>query len=333
MALRRWKRLFSWPRYRRCRRVFRHPLLAHIHLSGVHRRTFRLAFRHGGALRFSRSSWRQLWSFLLADEARADSLRAAAGCIEFNHEGLVIALRPEPADFAVFQEIFLDDVYAIAALPPTLGTVVDLGANIGLFSLRLAARARRILAVEPIAANRAMAARQFATNGVAQRLALRGEAMGASSGRPVRLWHSPAGGATHSCLASVARVSGAGAWEEIPAISLPDLLDREGITRVDLLKCDMEGAEYGVLLSTSPEVLGRIARIVLEAHVTPEIPAASLERLRAHLRRASFELEERPLAAVGPVQPCLIRAHRAPPAASPPGQERRAERDAGYEPE
>ena len=315
MRFRRGRQLFSWPRFARCRRAFRRPLAAHIHLSGVHRRPFSLSFRHGGTLRFPRfRKVRRLWSFLLADAARMGSLRVEAGCLRFDHMGASVTLRPEPGDFAVFQEVFLEDEYGFASLPESLDTVVDLGANIGLFSLRAAVRAKRIVAVEPIASNRAVARLNFSGARVAERITLRADAVGAVSGQSVRLWHSRAGGATHSCLPSVAGVSGREVepetWEEATTISLRDLLDEEGIQQVDLLKCDVEGAEYDVFLSSPPEVLGRIACIVMEAHVTPELPSSCLDRLRSHLRQAGFRWDERSLRAVGPVQPYLIRAYR-----------------------
>ena len=75
---------------------------------------------------------------------------------------------------------------------------------------------------------------------------------------------------------------------DVPA----DLLRRESVERVDLLKCDVEGAEFDALLGAEVEVLRKVERIAVELHLTSELPAGRADALRAHLRVAGFELEE-----------------------------------------
>jgi hypothetical protein len=55
--------------------------------------------------------------------------------------------------------------------------------------------------------------------------------------------------------------------QEIETISLTDLLAREGIDRVDLMKIDIEGAEYEAILA-SPSLFEtyRIKALALELH-------------------------------------------------------------------
>ena len=68
-------------------------------------------------------------------------------------QGASIALRAESNDFHIFHRIFLRDEYRLDALPARLGCVIDLGANVGLFTARIAARAERVLCYEPVPAN------------------------------------------------------------------------------------------------------------------------------------------------------------------------------------
>jgi FkbM family methyltransferase len=70
--------------------------------------------------------------------------------------------------------------------------------------------------------------------------------------------------------------------------SLGQLLREQALTRVDLLKMDIEGAEYEVLLSTSPDVLRTIQRIALEYHgdCAPYTKLQIFDRLR----HAGFEV-------------------------------------------
>lgn len=52
----------------------------------------------------------------------------------------------------------------------------------------------------------------------------------------------------------------------VKTISLDEILKANQIEKVDLLKIDAEGAEYPILLNTSPAVLQKIDKIILEYH-------------------------------------------------------------------
>jgi FkbM family methyltransferase len=54
--------------------------------------------------------------------------------------------------------------------------------------------------------------------------------------------------------------------ERVLTVTLDDLVQNAGLERIDLLKMDIEGAEYPVLLSTAPETLARVRCLVLEYH-------------------------------------------------------------------
>jgi hypothetical protein len=60
----------------------------------------------------------------------------------------------------------------------------------------------------------------------------------------------------------------------VDAISLESALAKLNITQLDLLKMDCEGAEYEILLNTSPEILRLVKRIIMEYH--------DLDAQRAH---------------------------------------------------
>ena len=77
---------------------------------------------------------------------------------------------------------------------------------------------------------------------------------------------------------------------EVPLIALRDVIAQAG--RVDLLKIDVEGAEYPILLDTEAELFASVDRIVLEY----DAQAAGSERtgadLAQRLRSLGYSVEE-----------------------------------------
>ena len=52
----------------------------------------------------------------------------------------------------------------------------------------------------------------------------------------------------------------------VTAVTLADFLDENGLDGVDLLKMDIEGSEFEVLLTAEIDTLRRIRRVELEYH-------------------------------------------------------------------
>jgi FkbM family methyltransferase len=53
---------------------------------------------------------------------------------------------------------------------------------------------------------------------------------------------------------------------EVKTISLATLIERLGITKIDILKLDIEGAEFELIASTPDQILQRINQISVEFH-------------------------------------------------------------------
>lgn len=293
MRMHRLGRLFSLERYRHCRELFEHPAQAHLALTGVTKKPFTLEFKSGGRLDFPKfRKVRSLWTYLFSDPARLRGLHVAEGALGFPFEGTTIYVRPVSFDFPIFTEVFLEDVYQLKTLGE-LETVVDLGANIGLFSTRAAMLgAKRVIAIEPVSANRALAERHFAAAKVAERVTLIGKAVTGTTGETVAIHLSAENSGAHSVDRDMAGIQGGAGVEQVETISLADLFAEHGIERCDLLKCDVEGAEFEIVLATPPEVLQKVARLAMEVHLTPDTPADRYPALKAHLEASGFTLEE-----------------------------------------
>jgi FkbM family methyltransferase len=173
-----------------------------------------------------------------------------------------------PACLSMLLEIVCDDVYGVRKCSK-LSTVIDVGANIGIFCLQVQSRfpAARIFAVEPSAKNR-----EYLVENVSDIATIVPCAIGVSDGLG-RLTLGEDGTAYHLSEAQYA-----GETEAIKTISLETMVDRAG-GQVDLLKTDSEGGEYALFKSPA---LRKVRRIVGELHTcVAGNPADGLDQLRA----------------------------------------------------
>ncbi|PRY39484.1 FkbM family methyltransferase [Umezawaea tangerina] len=195
------------------------------------------------------------------------------------------------------QEVLVDQAYRLDVLDlPPDAVVLDVGANIGMFSLAVARTLPRcrVVAFEP--APDAYAALVANVEDLALPVVCLPWALGAESGRTTMTVYPTAsvfsglhadpdadrsairaavGGAVDddSSAEIVDRVAAdrVGSAVDVPVEvrRLPDVLDQLDIGRVDLLKLDAEGAEPDILRGLRPQDWARIGNVVMEAH-TPE---------------------------------------------------------------
>lgn len=78
---------------------------------------------------------------------------------------------------------------------------------------------------------------------------------------------------------------------EVETISLATLMRRLGLTRIDLLKLDIEGAEFDLIAATPDQILQRINQITVEFHdFKPAFRNRELfENARARLESMGFD--------------------------------------------
>ena len=160
----------------------------------------------------------------------------------------------------LYKEIVYKDDYRLRTDPlPAGAVVVDIGANIGMFSLHVAADlgAARVYAFEPFPESFALLRRNAEHNHldaiVPIPLAIAGEA-------GTRELHMQGRHGVHSLFGT------SGEAVRIECITLAEAFARYDITRCDFLKLDCEGAEYEILLKAPSDVYARIQRLALEYH-------------------------------------------------------------------
>jgi FkbM family methyltransferase len=184
-----------------------------------------------------------------------------------------------PAEAGVrtaFIELLLDDCYLLRRFnQQRISTVVDIGANVGLFGLaaRVAFPGATIHAYEPNPALKPYLANQAKQAHFHYFM----EAVGRDAGR-VQLYFS----GTESIL-TTSRVDPAG---EIPQVALRTAIERIGGS-VDLLKLDCEGAEWEML--DDVPAWRSVKFVAMEYHLRPEHDRDSARRA---LERCGFRVVE-----------------------------------------
>jgi len=137
--------------------------------------------------------------------------------------------------------------------------VVDVGANVGFFTLRQVALGARVIALEPNPDVRERLVSTVERNGLSDRV----EVLSCAAGRTAGVAELSVGAATVTGTV-IAGVAPAGHDRfVVEVLPLDTMLAAE--PRVDLLKIDTEGAEVEVLAGAAA-VLRRTERVVLEWH-------------------------------------------------------------------
>jgi FkbM family methyltransferase len=182
--------------------------------------------------------------------------------------GRANALLSGPQVVSGIREIWCRQVYESAEVClPSDGLVVDLGANMGNFTILALASgpAVRVVAVEPDATRTALLERQLEINGWRDRCVVVKAFVGP---RPDLDGETPVQPGV-----SDRRLSEA------------DFLGMLGAERIAFLKCDIEGSEFG-LLTRDSKLLERTDRIAMEVHDK----AGDRGALTAVLRESGFDV-------------------------------------------
>jgi FkbM family methyltransferase len=144
---------------------------------------------------------------------------------------------------------------------PTNATIVDIGANIGAFSIYAACSGdnNTVYAYEPMPENYELLVRNIKINNMEQRI--RAFNLGISSQKERRMLYL-----NDSLSHSVCCQKEGNPSIEISCISLEDIFTSNSLKSIDLLKIDCEGAEYAILFNASSACFEKIKEIRMEYH-------------------------------------------------------------------
>jgi len=179
-------------------------------------------------------------------------------------------IRVDLVPLGVCREVVGADCYRLRDLSGDERTLVDLGANVGIASLAMAARCpeSHIVAVEMDRNAAAQFSKNIAMNGLSERVTLKWGRLGDAIN------------------------GGCGDGSPAPSIAAGDCLP-DGAS-CDFLKCDIEGTEHTVI-TPGADWLDRVRRIALEYHWTAE----DGDRLAAILAEHGFDVNTAPHGSLG----------------------------------
>jgi FkbM family methyltransferase len=165
--------------------------------------------------------------------------------------------------------------YRSPGLTPEAGwRVVDVGANIGVFSLWAERLGAEVTAFEP-------EPRTFASltaNVAGRRIAPRQAALAGQATPSVRLYLSELDSTRHTLVGKeIESGEQLRDFVDVPTVTLADVVG----SGCDLLKLDCEGAEFDALLGADDDTLRRAQRIILEYHRIGGSPEVIVDRLEA----------------------------------------------------
>lgn len=182
-------------------------------------------------------------------------------------DGMEMELRPGRGDRDAFRESFLQRDYLGPGQSISPGdTVVDIGANMGCFTI-FAARAvgpsGRVIAVEPASETFAQLGRNIQLTKLSNVTLVQA----AVAGEPGEVTLTTSENSLFTSMFD--KIDGrenSGRSEQVEAITLEQIMNRNKLDHVDFLKLDCEGAEHGIVDTISGTTFRLFRQIAMEIH-------------------------------------------------------------------
>jgi FkbM family methyltransferase len=208
-------------------------------------------------------------------------------------DGYKIFIQGGTDQYHTFHRVYLRDEYRInQCAHKKMGCVIDLGANVGYFSTRMAAFAERVICYEPVVSNIEKA--KINRNG-RKNIEIVNKAVAGKSGF-IKMFkpHAESMSCRYSMIFHQYSKSES-EFESVECITLDQLFEEHQILKCDLIKMDIEGAEYETLCNTHDQTFNKISRIVGEYHFADELSKAhNIQSLIKHLVNKGYRVETVP---------------------------------------
>jgi FkbM family methyltransferase len=237
------------------------------------------------------TNWREL--FLYGVMLRKSGLKTREAAVLRFRSGLELEMVPGGYGGynILFQDIFLNKEYEPEPefVIRRNWTVVDIGANMGFFACPAAISAPqgRIIAVEPLSGYTDVLRRNISRNKLTNVTVIQAAASPTTGTEiPLTVWYTKTGELKTGTPRKDARI----ATEIARGISMVDIFLQGRIDRCDLMKVDIEGAEYALFESTPEHIWNKVDRVIMETHPVSGRDVAEAGRM---LRARGFHITER----------------------------------------
>ena len=177
--------------------------------------------------------------------------------------GLRYAIRNRTADFRILREVWISNDYQFHGFEiGPCDTVVDIGAQIGVFTVQAAAAARqgRVLSFEPFRENYELLTSNIALNGLKHVTPINKAIAARAETRELHISSVNTGG--HSLYGA----ESPGRIVRVETTTLQGLMETYDVENIDFLKMDCEGAETEIFETCPIETLTHIKKMVIETH-------------------------------------------------------------------
>lgn len=174
--------------------------------------------------------------------------------------GLKILVRSGTADRGIITSVLLADEYLLDQTKlESNSVVIDIGAQIGVFSIFAASKSKRVYSFEPVPENYRLLLENIKINNFDRKIKAFNYAV-SNEKKNLRLFLNENNTGEHSVYFKTKK------YLDVPAVPLKDIFDEHNINICDLLKIDTEGSEYEILYGLPKDYFKRIKRIYVEYH-------------------------------------------------------------------
>jgi FkbM family methyltransferase len=181
--------------------------------------------------------------------------------------GLIIYSNARTPLHELYKEIYRTQSYAHSAIPAIKANdvVIDIGANIGMFSLFAAKvfSTVKVYAFEPAAESFALLKKNVLLNNLTNIKCYQCSVFSVTGEQTLYI---DIGSTADTMIQSRIKAPDSVKKERVPCLSLDDLFSKYEIARCNFLKVDVEGSEFDIFLSASAQTLNKIDTIAMEFH-------------------------------------------------------------------
>ena len=203
--------------------------------------------------------------------------------------GLQLKLNTNTNEIGTLNEIWHLGIYdRFLPLLKSDSTVIDVGANIGTFSIKAGniVKNGRVLCFEPFPKNFEILKENILLNRMEKVIKAFNSAVGGKKGDAELFFHErDSGGGSFYQHGNIDKLKSI----QVNCITLEDIFNENNLKSCDFLKMDCEGAEENILLNTPKNILQKIKTLTIEWH--DDLSKIGFEKFKEFLKDNGYQVD------------------------------------------